>query len=174
MATVKYFGPGRQSVALGSESDKWAKVNAIDAGIDSFKNKGNTSTPVYFDENGIPQAVTSINEAAHAESADSATNAVNATNAGHAESADSATNAVSADKLTTARTITLAGGATGSATFDGSSDVTINVAVSGGASGGTDDFFTVNDDWFLVPSENPTVSNSFQLNSDGFITIKET
>lgn len=40
------------------------------------------------------------------------------------------TNVASADKLTTPRKITLSGGATGSATFDGSGDVTINTIVS--------------------------------------------
>lgn len=35
-----------------------------------------------------------------------------------------------------------------------------------------DDFFTMNDGGYLVPSENPTFSNLLQLNKDGFITIK--
>lgn len=123
MASIKYFGPGGQSVTLGSESDKWAGVNATDASIDSFKSKGNSTTPVYFDENGVPQAVTSIPEAEHAASAESAT---------LADIADSA------DKLSTARTITLVGDATGSASFDGSKDISISVTVpdSGGISAG--------------------------------------
>lgn len=45
-------------------------------------------------------------------------------------SADSATEAASAAKLKTARRITFEGAATGSATFDGSADVTVNLAVS--------------------------------------------
>lgn len=45
-------------------------------------------------------------------------------------SADSATEAASAAKLKTARMITFEGAATGSATFDGSADVTVNLAAS--------------------------------------------
>lgn len=45
-------------------------------------------------------------------------------------SADSATEAASAAKLKTARRITFTGAATGSATFDGSADVTVNLAAS--------------------------------------------
>ena len=167
MASIKYFGPGGQSVTLGSESDKWAGVNATDASIDSFKSKGNSTTPVYFDENGVPQAVTSSMEDTELkqEVASIKTAVEGITNGTSA--------AGSAEKLSIARTISLTGDATGSASFDGSGDVSIDVTVSGGASGKTDDFFTVNDDWFLVPSENPTTSNSFQLDSNGFITIKE-
>lgn len=36
-----------------------------------------------------------------------------------------------------------------------------------------DDFFTLNDQGYLVPAENPTFSNLLRLNKDGFITIKE-
>jgi hypothetical protein len=43
---------------------------------------------------------------------------------------DQSTNALTADKLSTARTITLAGGVTGSVSFDGSSDVTINTSAN--------------------------------------------
>lgn len=50
-------------------------------------------------------------------------------------SADSATEAASAAKLKTARRITFAGAATGSATFDGSADVTINLASAPSAAG---------------------------------------
>lgn len=50
-------------------------------------------------------------------------------------SADSATEAASAAKLKTARRITFAGAATGSATFDGSEDVTVNLAASASAAG---------------------------------------
>lgn len=48
-------------------------------------------------------------------------------------SADSATEAASAAKLKTARMITFTGAATGSATFDGSEDVTVNLAASASA-----------------------------------------
>lgn len=48
-------------------------------------------------------------------------------------SADSATEAASAAKLKTARRITFTGAATGSATFDGSADVTVNLAASASA-----------------------------------------
>lgn len=50
-------------------------------------------------------------------------------------SAESATEAASAEKLKTARRITFAGAATGSATFDGSADVTINLAPAPSAAG---------------------------------------
>lgn len=50
-------------------------------------------------------------------------------------SADSATEAASAEKLKTARRITFAGAATGSATFDGSADVTVNLASAPSAAG---------------------------------------
>ncbi len=36
-----------------------------------------------------------------------------------------------------------------------------------------DDFFTLNDQGYLVPTENPTFSNLLRLNKDGFITLKE-
>lgn len=36
-----------------------------------------------------------------------------------------------------------------------------------------DDFFTLNDQGYLVPTENPTFSNLLRLKKDGFITIKE-
>lgn len=42
---------------------------------------------------------------------------------------------VEADKLSDKRTITLTGGVTGSVTFDGSSDVTMNTSVLGASSG---------------------------------------
>lgn len=48
-------------------------------------------------------------------------------------SADSATEAASAAKLKTPRRITFEGAATGSATFDGSADVTVNLAASASA-----------------------------------------
>lgn len=48
-------------------------------------------------------------------------------------SADSATEAASAAKLKTARRITFTGAATGSAMFDGSADVTVNLAASASA-----------------------------------------
>lgn len=50
-------------------------------------------------------------------------------------SADSATEAASAAKLKTARRITFTGAATGSATFDGSEDVTVNLAAKTSAAG---------------------------------------
>lgn len=50
-------------------------------------------------------------------------------------SADSATEAASAAKLKTARKITFTGAATGSATFDGSEDVTVSLAASASAAG---------------------------------------
>ena len=47
------------------------------------------------------------------------------------------------------------------------SDVWVKIRV------GMDDFFTLNDQGYLVPAENPTFSNLLRLNKDGFITIKE-
>lgn len=43
------------------------------------------------------------------------------------------------------------------------------------ASGGTakDDFFATNDDGYLVLSDSPTTSNTFEVDSNGYITIKE-
>ena len=63
----------------------------------------------------------SIGKPATAGTADEAT---------HAASADSATTAAGADKLNTARTITVAGDATGTASFDGSANVTLTVDVT--------------------------------------------
>lgn len=61
----------------------------------------------------------------------SADSAINATNAGHALSADNATKASSADKLTTGRTISVTGDATGtSSTFDGTAGVSINLTLA--------------------------------------------
>ena len=105
MATP-YFGPGGQSMTLGKSDDKWAGVVAAEATIDSFKSKGSASTPVYFDANGVPQAVTSYGgKAATAGTADTAKactgNAATATTAetakacsGNSATATEATNAV--------------------------------------------------------------------------------
>lgn len=57
-----YIGPGGQNVAFGYESDKWAEINAKSAIIDTFKGVGNATTPVYFDENGVPKPVTSSSD----------------------------------------------------------------------------------------------------------------
>ena len=50
-----------------------------------------------------------------------------------ADCSDDGVSAVSATKLKTARRITFTGAATGSATFDGSADVTVNLAASASA-----------------------------------------
>ena len=55
-----YFGPGNANTPLGTPDDKWAGINAKTATIDTFKNIGSKSMPVYFDENGLPQPATSI------------------------------------------------------------------------------------------------------------------
>lgn len=61
----------------------------------------------------------------------SADSAINATNAGHALSADNATKAASADKLTTGRTISVTGDATGtSSAFDGTAGVSIDLTLA--------------------------------------------
>lgn len=61
----------------------------------------------------------------------SADSAINATNAGHALSADNATKAASADKLTTGRTISVTGDATGtSSAFDGAAGVSIDLTLA--------------------------------------------
>lgn len=52
-------------------------------------------------------------------------------------------------------------------TLPDESDVWIKIKVA------MDDFFTLNDQGYLVPAENPTFSNLLRLNKDGFITIKE-
>ena len=93
---IPYFGPGGQSMTLGKSDDKWAGVVAGNATIDTFKNKGDASTPVYFDSNGLPQPATSVK----------------------------------ADTLTNPRTISLTGAVTGSASFDGSGDVSIATSES--------------------------------------------
>ncbi len=130
MATVKYFGPGGQSVTLGSEIDKWAGLNATSASIDSFKSVGNASTPVYFDENGVPQAVTSsMDDTELKKEVASIKDTVT-------EITEGSTAVGVAKKLANARTITLTGDASGSASFDGSENVSLNVSVSGGSSGG--------------------------------------
>ncbi len=140
---IPKFGPGGKTMTLGRSDDKWSDVIAVNATIDSFKSKGDTSTPIYFDENGVPQEVTSIkvDDSEMKQEIASIKTTVTAFTAGttavkEADHAIYADNADEADKLTTARTITLAGDATGSAAFDGSGDVTIDVTVSGG-SGGT-------------------------------------
>lgn len=68
--------------------------------------------------------VKNAQNATHATSADSATNASYATSAGSASTASSAT------KLATARSISLSGDATGSASFDGSANAAITVTVA--------------------------------------------
>lgn len=52
-------------------------------------------------------------------------------------------------------------------TLPDESDVWVKIKVA------MDDFFTLNDQGYLVPAENPTFSNLLRLNKDGFITIKE-
>ncbi len=52
-----------------------------------------------------------------------------------ADCSDDGVSAVSAAKLKTARKITFTGAATGSATFDGSDDVTVDLAASASAAG---------------------------------------
>ena len=91
---IPYFGPGGQSMTLGKSDDKWAGVVASNATIDTFKSKGDASTPVYFDSNGLPQPATSVK----------------------------------ADTLTNPRTISLTGAVTGSASFDGSKNISISVS----------------------------------------------
>ena len=93
----------------------------------------------YVDKAVLADTATTATEATHAASADTATNATNAENANHATTADSATTATSANKLTTGRTISVAGDATGtSAAFDGTGNVSINVTLANsGAEAGT-------------------------------------
>jgi len=67
-----------------------------------------------------------------ANKADTATNASMADVAITANRADTADIATSADKLSTPRTIAITGNATGSAVFDGSEDININVTINGG------------------------------------------
>lgn len=52
-------------------------------------------------------------------------------------------------------------------TLPDKSDVWVKIKVA------MDDFFTLSDQGYLVPTENPTFSNLLRLNKDGFITIKE-
>lgn len=52
-------------------------------------------------------------------------------------------------------------------TLPDASDVWVKIKVA------MDDFFTLNDQGYLVPAENPTFSNLLRMNKDGFITIKE-
>ena len=107
--------------SLGGELAKnvVASVSAGNSGLDvAYADGASTSITV-------PKATT----------ADTATTADSATTAENAATADTA---AAADKLTTARTITLSGDAAGSASFDGSEDVTIEVSVSGGSGGGAD------------------------------------
>ena len=87
---------------------------------------GNATGSVAFDGSGDVSISTTVNEAAHANNADTATTANKAntaTNADHANTADTAS------KLSTPRTISLGGNATGSANFDGSGNITINTTV---------------------------------------------
>ena len=67
--------------------------------------------------------------------ADSATTATTAAKADSATTANSASKANTAESLATKRTISLTGAVTGSGTFDGSQNVTINTTAS--SSGGT-------------------------------------
>ena len=75
----------------------------------------------------LANGTVTVKEAQHATSA---TNATNATNANHAVSADSADTATKAGQLTTSRTISLTGDASGSVSFNGTQDVSITVTVA--------------------------------------------
>ena len=80
-----------------------ARINAFvlkSSALRVAKQIGGIYTPVYFNADGMPVEVTKIN------------------------------NAFMADKLTTGRTITIAGAVSGSADFDGSKNVTINTVSS--------------------------------------------
>lgn len=100
--------------SLGGELAKnvVSGVSASDSGLDVAYADGTSKSIT------VPKATT----------ADTATTADSATTAENAATADTA---AAADKLTTARTITLSGDATGSVFFDGSTDVSIDVSVSG-------------------------------------------
>ena len=100
-----------------------------------------------------------------ATTADTATTADSATTAENAATADTA---AAADKLTTARTITLSGDATGSASFDGSDDVTIEVSVSGGSGGGGADYGGLSHNGIYRGKDLGTISSTSEL--EAFLT----
>lgn len=99
----------------------------------------------------------SATEATHATNADNATNAENAAEATHAASADSATTATEAGKLSTGRTISITGDATGSTAqpFDGTGDAAINIVLkNSGVTAGTYTKLTVNAKGIVTAAEN--------------------
>ena len=101
--------------------------------VNSLKNKGNSTTPVYFDGSGNAQTV----NLSGYKTVDSLKNKGNATTpvyfdaSGNAIACTAYSNAsvASAGKLTTARTISLTGAVTGSVSFDGSGNVSIATSI---------------------------------------------
>lgn len=127
-------------------------VQQINTALLALENKiGKASTPKELEElkqeisklsksfvgEGVVEGRTyNINITGNAATASIANTATTASSASTAETATNATNATNAlyatraDKLTTPRTISLSGDATGSAQFDGSSNVDIDVTVT--------------------------------------------
>ncbi len=77
--------------------------------------------------------------------------------------------ATSADKLTTARAITLTGDATGSASFDGSEDISIEVSVSGGSGGGGANYGGLSHNGIYRGKDLGTISSTSELET--FLTV---
>lgn len=132
--------------SLGGELAKnvVSGVTASESGLDVAYADGTSKSVT------VPKATT----------ADTATTADSATTA---ESATAADTAASADKLTTARTITLTGDATGSASFDGSEDVSIEVSVSGGSGGGGADYGGLSHNGIYRGNDLGTISSTSEL-----------
>lgn len=134
MAVKKYLSLDRLT-----EYDALIKQEIVDA-VNGKANASHRHDDIYYTESEIDSKLSAVNtsitnitsgtivvkEAEHATSADSADEATHASSADTAASADSAAKAA---QLTTARTISLSGDASGSVSFNGSQDVSITVTV---------------------------------------------
>lgn len=114
----------------------------------------------------------------HSNESDHAKNADLSLEANHSKASDSATNATNSvnaqvsDKLKTPRTISLSGGVSGSATFDGSSNITINTTVNSSGMTGRNTgtrpgaTYILGDASISVSGNTITLSRSYQVDAN--------
>ena len=108
--------------AASSKADaNEAAISNMQTDVNAAKNKADENETAI---NQIVDGTTKVGSATHADGATEATNSLYSTYATNAQ------NASTAGKLSTARTITLAGAANGSAAFDGSANVTISTTLA--------------------------------------------
>lgn len=112
---ISISGDASGSASFDGSGDATIAVDVSKSAALDSTNIGDSTHPVYFDASGKP---VKIDKVANATNADSAGTAANCTG-----------NSATASKLATARKIALSGDITGSTSFDGSGDATINTTI---------------------------------------------